>query len=273
MKYLLILLVMLASCASQQGQTPKEKKADIYYKQGTKNLFGKNYTKALKSLLMAAKLNPKHSGIHNNLGMAYYFKKSPTKAQQHIKRALELDPTNTDARGNLASVFMETRNYREAIIQYKKILKDLTYERQFKTYYNLGLLFLKQREPSRAISYFEKSIEENKNYCPSHFQIGLIAYNKGFYKESLKNFKKASMGTCISNPAPHYYQGLSYMEAGIKHQARLKFEYITEKHGKTKYGTLAQIKISSLGSAKKSDTIEASRTRLFKRKQEFAPSF
>ena len=87
----------------------------------------------------------------------------------------------------------------------------------------------------------------------------MIKYKAGYYKQSLVDFKRASKSICVNNPAPHYYQGLSYMEAGLPSQAREKFEYIIEKHGSTKYGTLSQIKISSLRSKPKNTVIEASR--------------
>jgi type IV pilus assembly protein PilF len=274
MKYLLVVtLLMLTSCATQVGQSKEERKAEIYYQQGTSNLVKRNFTRALKDLLEAAKLNPKDSGIQNNLGMAFYFKKNVSKAKQHIIRSLELDPANTDARSNLASIYMEQGDYQNATLQYSKILKDLTYEKQFKTYYNLGIMSLKTRNNKRAVSYFTKSIEENKNYCPSHFQLGMIKYKAGYYKQSLVDFKNATKGVCVNNPAPHYYLGLSYMEAGIPSQAREKFEYVIEKHGKTKYGTLSQIKISSLKSKSTNPVMEASRKREFIKRKQLTPNF
>lgn len=273
-KALLCLMLILTSCAATIGKTTKERKADLYLQQGTQGLVQGNYTRALKDLLEAVKLDPKNSSIHNNLGMAYYLKKQTAKAKLHIERSIQLDATNTDAKSNLAGIYMDQGDYKTALKVYDQILKDLTYEKQYKTHYNMGLMYLKMKDNKNAISHFEKSIQENNNYCPSHFQIGLIAYHAGYYKKAVDGFKSAMKGVCVNNPAPHYYLGISYMEKGANDMAQEKFDYLIEKHSDTKFGTLAQLKISSLKSKQNSPIIEAANKREFStRSKKVSPNF
>ena len=103
--------LLALACSSHSRPSKEEKKAQIYYSQGTRNLVKKNYTNALKYLLLAYELSPEDSHIHNNLGMAYHFKGKPKKAIKHLERAVELDQNNTDARNNLAGLtFAEARD-------------------------------------------------------------------------------------------------------------------------------------------------------------------
>jgi type IV pilus assembly protein PilF len=243
-------LIILTSCASSKKVTKKEKKAKILYSRGTANLMGRSYTSALRDLIAANKLSPKDKSILNNLGMAYYFKKEKTKAKFYISKSIEIDKINSEARGNLASIYLQEKKYNRAEKQYKIILKDLLYHHQYKTYYNLGILKLKQQHKAQAMVYFNKSLEENSQHCPSLFQVALDSYNKGFYKTSYAKFKQASMGICVNSPAPHYYQALSLVELRDKVKAKLKLEYLIEQFPKSKFATLAQIKISTIKNMK-----------------------
>lgn len=253
MRTLFIILVLsftVISCSSNsQKVSLKEKRAKIFYGQGTRNLVDKEYTKALKNLLEANSLVNNDSKIHTNLGMAYYFKKNKTLAISHLKRAIELDNKNSDAKLNLATIYMEQNKLDLAEKNFNDILKDLVYEQQFRTYYNLGVLELKRGELTKAITYFKSSININENYCPAFFQLGKIAYGKGHYKHAFKMYHEASMGVCYNNAEPHYMQALSLIKLKRYADATAKLEEMTEKFALTKYEAMARralVKISEL---------------------------
>lgn len=264
MKFLLIILsVILASCASQKDieKTPTQKKAMIYYSEGTQQLINQEYTKALKNLLEANKLLPNDSKITNNLGMAFFFKGNKQRAVSYIKKSIELDKTNTDARINLATIHMNMGELGLAEVQYKEILKDLIYEGQFKTYYNLGILNLKRGQKHQAINYFKQSINTFENYCPSHFELGKIAMDSGSYEKALQYFKDAGMGVCYNNPEPIYMQSLALIKLGQYSKAQDKLEAILGRFEKSKYAVMARKKLSlirEMAQSKSQDNIKAS---------------
>ena len=235
-----------SSSQSKREKSNKEKKAEIYYNQGTNELISKEYTLALKYLLEAYSLAPKSSKILNNLGMAYYFKKKPKIAMKYVKSALKQDPKNTDARVNLATIYSNLKQYRESKRQYDILLNDLTYERQFKTYYNLGLLAIKQNKQTEAISYFKQSLNENINYCPASFQLGNIAFKKREYPKALKLYKQASMGTCYNSPGPIYHQALSLIELKEYGPAKEKLTDVIDRFSLTPYQIKATRKLKAL---------------------------
>lgn len=253
MKVLVILLsVFLTACASKKTkeQSPAEKKAMIYYTEGTRQLVAKEYTKALKNLLEANRLLPNNTKICNNLGMAFYLKGNKERAISYIQNAIQVDSKNTDARINLATIYMNQGQLELAENQYKLILKDLVYEGQYKTYYNLGILSNKRRDSQQAIKYFKKSVDINENYCPSYFQLGKIAMDAGAYPKAYEYFKEAGMGVCYNTPEPTYMQAMALIKLGRFEQAQNKLESIMGRFDKGRYAVLARKKLSMLRNMK-----------------------
>lgn len=238
--------MFLTSCSSKNNEI-RSKKAGLYFGEGTANLINKKYTEALKNLLNANELEPDSSDILNNLGMAYYFKGERDIAIKHLKRSIELNKNNADAKSNLASIYYEEGNIGSAEKLYKEVTKDLTYEKLAITYYNLGLLELeKKKNPSKAEKYFKQSIQEDDNYCPSFFQIGLIKYNQKKFNTALKNFKEASLGVCYEIPSPIYHQALTLIKLRKFDEARLKLDLVESRFKGTEYYAKARKKIIEL---------------------------
>lgn len=248
--FILIILAVMVSCAS----TPKkkdevmimDKKARLYYDQGTQELADKEYTIALTHLKKAAELAPENTHILNNLGMAYYFKGASGTAINYLKKSIKLDAKNTAARMNLATIYMKNKQYDLAEKEYINITKDLTYMAQFRTYYNLGILNLEKNNMKDSIMYFEKSIKENENYCPAHYQLGQYYYKNKDYKKAYKKYQDAGFGVCYNNPIPHYHQAEALIKLGQFEKARVTLNKIIQKFGNTKYKDIAQNKIQEL---------------------------
>lgn len=249
-KYITLIFIALSlvACSSSKKKelSPEKKKARIYYNQGTNELIQHRYTQALKHLLEANALDPENSKILNNLGMAYYFKKRTELAINSIKKAIEIDPKNTEARVNLGTIFTNTDNFIAAEHQYNKVLDDLTYEKQFKTYYNLGVLYLKKNKELEAVNYFKQAINENASYCPAHARLGDIQFKNKDYEQSLKSYRKASLGVCYNDPDPVYRQALSLIKLKKYGSAKLKLEEIIERFSLTPYQELANKKLKTL---------------------------
>lgn len=246
---LVLILVTFISCASKQEKISKtDKKAEIYYNQGTQELVSKNYTLALKHLLEANSLKPDDSRILNNLGMAYFFKKRHDRAVRYIKYSIKVDPKNTRARLNLATVYMEMGKYSQAKSQYDIVLDDLTFEGQYRTYYNIGVLTLKQGKINEAINYFKQSINENESFCASHFYLGEIYFKRRNFEKALASFKASGLGTCYNNPKPMYHQALSYIKLKQFGTAKIKLEEIIERFAASKYEKMANQKLQTLNS-------------------------
>jgi type IV pilus assembly protein PilF len=256
--------ILLSSCASKNDL--KAKQAGLYFGAGTQSLMSKNYTAALTSLLKANELDPDNSEILNNLAMAYYFKGEEDLAIKHLDKALKINKNNSDSKINLASIHYRAGKISLAETLYKEVLRDLTYDKQARTFYNLGLIELENKKNTvAAVNYFEKSMKEDENYCPSSFQLGLIHYNHKQYNKALRVFKEASLGTCYDSPEPHYYQALSMVKLGKYTDARLKLSEISTKFKKSVFAVKAKslmTEINDIETRNKSEAAHAFKTTL-----------
>ncbi len=242
---IIIISFFVFSCASQKSSM-NEKKADLFFGKGTNNLIKGDYTSALDHLIKASKLAPKRSDIHNNLGMAYYMKKSKRNALKHIKHSIKLDKNNTEAKSNLASIYLEAGKLDKASKFYRSILKDLTYQKHFKTYYNLGIISLKKNNVSNAKSYFKKSVAENNYSCNALYQLGMMSLKQKQYNEASNYFYKGTDGPCYNMEANHYYLGISYEKLGKIKEAIKTHKLIGKQFKQSKYYSLSQNKVSTL---------------------------
>ena len=241
-----VCLIILLGCASGKSLSPKVKKANIYYDQGTVELIKGNYTKALTHFLEAKKLNPNDTRLQNNLGMSYYFKNRYQKAIYHLQQAIRLDPENSDALNNLAGVYFKQGHLAQAKKYYTKVRDHLTYHHQYRTYYNLALLDIRQGDLQSAVSNLKQSIKDRQDYCPALYRLGMIEKERNNYLKSLKYFQEGIKGACYEKPEPHLQLGLIWKLLGKDDKAKNKFQEIQTKFPDTPYEELAKKHLRNL---------------------------
>ncbi len=250
----LLLIVLFVGCASGE-RSPRMKKADLLFGKGTNALMKGDFTSALRFLTKASKIDPERSDIHNNLGMAYYFKRSKRNAFKHIKHAIKLDSKNTEAKSNLASIYLEAGKHNKAKKLYKATLADLTYDKHFQTYYNLGVISLKQKNTSQAIKYFNQSVTENEYSCNALYQLGILSLKREDYTQAISSFNQGTNGPCYTSEPNQYYLGLSYQKSGDTTLASKTFSRFIKKFPNSKYSPLAKKRLVSMGSSTDSNFI------------------
>lgn len=245
---LLLIALLFTSCASTKSvnKSTKQKKAELYYGHGTTMLLNQDYRQALKSLLSAQELDEDNPKVLNNLGMTYYFLDQKELAFDHLKQAVRLDPKHSDARVNLGSLYFENKKYKKALAQYEMVLKDLTYQHQYRTHYNIGLIYLKLGNRKEAKKQFLLSNTQNQDYCPASYELGNVFYKEYRYNSALKWFTEASKGKCYENAGPAYMQAMTLLELNDYEAARVKFQEVIERFSATRYSTMANLKLNEI---------------------------
>ncbi len=245
-RFSLLLAALLIAISCSSNPEKKRSKSDLLYAMGTNHMMKKQYTQALDKLVKAEKIDPENSQIQNNLGMAYYFKGDMSSAKKHLSMSLSIDTNNADARNNLASIYLEEGKLSLAEEQYVAITKTLTYANQFRTYFNLGVLYQRQGDNEKAMQFFKKSVAENVNYCPGHYKLGSISYREKDFTKALEHFKDASMGGCYKDAAPHYRQAVTLYKLERFGEALAKFEVVVSRFSGSKFSSMAQLMISQM---------------------------
>lgn len=240
-------LFVLVSACSSKSKDIKNQQAMLYFGAGTQSLMTQNHTDALTNLLKADELEPDNADIVTNLGMAYYFKGQTDIAISKLKYALKLQPKQTDAKLNLASIYYKQGDISEAEAIYKNVLKDLTYDKQARTLYNLGVLEAEKRKNyDAAESYFKQALKEDENYCPAFHQLGIIQYRKGQFNTAEKTFMSGTRGICVEFVSNYYYHALTLVELKRFEEARMRLEEIDIRFKQSDYASKARIKIREI---------------------------
>lgn len=254
---ILATLFITVSCASTPNKklSLEEKKADAYYTLGTQNLVAKEYTKALANLLEARKLAPKDAKIRNNLGMAYYLKDQPELAIVELQKAIDLDKDNSDAVLNLGSVYLNLGKTDLALDHFKKVEKNLIFTSQDRNFYNMAIAYLNKGDRKSAVTYFQKSVAENPDYCSSHYKLGMLMKEEYRFDAALKSFKAATMGTCVIEPEPHLEQALVLINLNRYEEAKAKLNEVMEKFASTRYESLAKVQLNKLQELTKENSL------------------
>lgn len=247
-----LFILLTTGCATNKVpvKTTKEKKAELYYVHGSQALVIRDYTTALSNLLKSVEYVHDDTKAHNNLGMAYFFKGNLEKAKHHLEMAIKIDKKNSDARNNLGSLYLHQKKYRLAKKQYEMVLKDLTYSLQHRVYYNLALIDLAYNRKDLAMKNLLKSVNENDSYCPAYYQLGVLTTRKRNYHSALEYFKKASRGTCVSDPEPHYQEALTLVNLGEDQRALFKFKEIISSFPDSKQAIWSKRKLKSIDIAR-----------------------
>jgi Tfp pilus assembly protein PilF len=227
-------------------QTVEEKKAVLYYDQGSNDLIAQNYQQALTNLLKAKELAPNDTKVRNNLGMAYYFREQIPLAIQELKEAISLDSKNTDAKMNLATVYMNLGKIDEAKKNFQDTLKDLTFSSLYRVHYNLAILNLKIGDRKSAYEELFLALKEKEDYCLAHYKLGELYTEEYHFKEAHKSFVESTKGSCVTKPETHYGVAMALINLNRTMEAKTKLQEIINKFPKSNFKTLAEKKIRNL---------------------------
>lgn len=249
----LFVLLLISSCSSfnrdrYKTKSTQERRAELFYTQGTRKLLDREYTEALTNLLEAFKLKPNDSKIRNNLGMAYFFKDRPQIAIEHLLKAIELDPQNSDARINLGSIYHRKGELDLALRQYEEALEDLTYRHHYRTHYNIALIYEQNGQFQQTMRKLDQSLGRNSEFCPALFKKGSIFYQNRRYAQAKDLFHQASRGGCSEDPAALYFRAMSMFQLGENRDALKAFEDIAMLHPTSEFANLSRQQAQSLRS-------------------------
>lgn len=82
----------------------------------------------------------------------------------------------------------------------------------------VGNCYLRKKNYRKALLYYNKSLENKKNYVPALNNIGVMYWNRGEHQKALVAFKRASKFGNFSK-TPRFNLALLYLEFGLSDKA------------------------------------------------------
>lgn len=198
-----ILVLSLANACGGGGRLREDPEQSFayHYNLGMAAFDKQDYEEAIKHFKRSLRMNPNIARTHNELGMCYLFLSKFDDAITCFEKAISLDPRMAEAHNSLGVALYNKGKLREAEQQFLVVLSSEEYQTKFIPMYNLGNLYQKRGDYSKALEYYNDAIKDDNNVSLEykiyiHYQTGNTQLELKNYKEAFKEFDQ----TVVLNP-------------------------------------------------------------------------
>jgi len=176
---------------------------------------------ALAEVHEALKISPAYLEPYKLMGKIYGKKEQHDKSFENFRIATMLFPIDISNRYNFALSYEKLNNYKNAIKQYKKIIKMT--KKKTKAYFLLARAYLKNKEYNDAIETFLIAHGRDPKNIGDSLQIGDLFYEEGELEQSRRIYE---MIIEENDKAVKIYNklGLVLQELGLDQEAKSVFE-------------------------------------------------
>ncbi len=167
---------------------------EMYYKQNNPATAKSWFEKAIEA-------DAAHSGAaFANLGAIEYTQGRQTgdrslytQAISHLRRALAIDAYDIQAYSILALVYYTIAENDKSKLDLAELVckqaQEMEAGKNYPPIYNtLGLIQLRKKNPSRALTYFTQAVELDPKYIDAHLNIGAIGLSTRQYEKAAASF-------------------------------------------------------------------------------------
>jgi len=157
----------------------------IIFNAGLAAYNAKQYDKAIKYYLEAAKYKYNGAKIYSLIANSYFQKKDTVGALNVLNGALKEYPNEVTILNEVINVYLNSNKINDAMkyldIAMAQDPKNATY------YFVQGTLYDKLDKPEDAIKSYQKAIEFKVDYFDAYYNLGAVYYNKGVKQVDVSN--------------------------------------------------------------------------------------
>ena len=155
--------------------------------------------------------SPGKARAHFNLGLAYQLDNRPSDAIREYKVTLSLNPLVPATYSNIAALELDSGQLDEA----EKTLLRLTEmaPQQAEAFVNLSVLYLRQREPAKAIAAADRAIAIKPDSAIAHFNKAEGLLEKGDVQDAIASYEQAVR---LRPDLPAFRSKLEQVRASLK---------------------------------------------------------
>ncbi len=197
--------------------------AQLFYRNGLKELWQKNWSAALTFFQKAIEKNPQDSNVWFQVGYCYGKLGRSQDAIESFKRAIRIKPDYAEAHNNLGVVYGELGRWQEAIESCKQAIRikpDFA-----EAHYILGVAYGKLECYQDAIESYKQAIRIKPDLTKAHSNLG-AAYGKiGRYQDEIESYKQA-IKIEPDYAVAHSNLGVAYLLVGDKGSALEEYKIL-----------------------------------------------
>jgi tetratricopeptide (TPR) repeat protein len=205
----------------QEALTIKPNSARAHSAMGRVHLLNKDLTQALASFKTAVNLNQEYVDGYKFILQIAEEQNDPQAILQTATVLHNLSPENPRYPLSIARAHMELGNLDLSEELFKKCIKlspTLT-----DAYKGLGGVYLEKKDYENALKSFEKALDLDQGDVSTINSLGLAYVKQGRFEEGIKRYKLA-LSISQFDPRVHFNMGLAYSEMGETHLAREAYQ-------------------------------------------------
>jgi Tfp pilus assembly protein PilF len=183
---------------------------------------------ALEEFKKAVKADPKNPYFQKGLGQAYAAKKRWGDAVDAFRRALELNPYYVDVRNDLGMALILGGNREAGKKEFLTAFGDPTNPTPEISARNLGQVYLEEKNYPEAVSWYRTSVNRNKGYGDAYVGLADALAASGRPEEALLQLE-AGVKEVPEDPVVVLALGQTYLKAGRFTEARARLEEAVKK--------------------------------------------
>jgi Flp pilus assembly protein TadD len=219
-------LAVLLVVAGAHAQSNPD--AEARFAMGVSNLREGRVDMALDDFQKAAKLDPKNAYVMKGLGQAYAAKRKWSDAVAAFRKALELNPYYVDVRNDLGMALVLSGDREEGKKEFHQAFNDPTNPTSEISARNLGQVYLEEKNYAEAINWFRTSITRNKAYADAYLGFSDALQASGHMDEAIPQLETGAK-ELPEDPSLQLALGQAYLKAGRFTEARARLEEAARK--------------------------------------------
>lgn len=151
----------------------------------------KRFDEAINEYRRALQLDNENPWIYNSLGLALAAKRKFDDALAAFEDALKLNPDLTDVHNNIGVVYAEMGKRDKAFESFGRVVRDPTYPTPEKALFNLGELYVQEKNYELALMHYRRAVEKEPNFAIGFRGMGIAHLGLGDKKLAKEQFEKA----------------------------------------------------------------------------------
>ncbi len=182
----LIIVVLLAGCASSGAGAPREKSSAQHAAKQQVDLGQQYLTRgeletAQDKLRRALELDPKSVEAHTLLAILNERINRPEAAEKFYRKAVELKPEDGSVNNNYGTFLCASGRYPEADQHFQTALADPFYKTPAVAVGNAGVCARKQGDSARAEQYFRRALDLDPTNLTALYELAALSYARNDY--------------------------------------------------------------------------------------------
>ncbi len=175
----LVLVAALSSCGGK-----KAVQAQAHFKLGVSYLSDGSLQPAFVEFQKAADLDPDNKEVQNAIGVVYLRLQDYRNSEEAFKRATNIDSDYSEAYNNLCFLYNTGRQWKKAVEQCKKALKNPIYATPEKAFYNMGQAYYRLGMHDEAIEAYNDALRRAPVFYMAYYGLALAHNAKGEYGQA-----------------------------------------------------------------------------------------